>query len=217
MPSQTCQGNAQACEPDWSCKNSCHKVYGIPKYSLSNLRKSSSVNTVPVGFFFSVFSGGWSLDFLPLFWARTFRQYRNGKKQQSLLSRPSNKTVIFKLTCSIPAVLQEPCCLPECFQRKVRGKPLMLTKAGHWDSSRHQLVIWSQMWKLFPSNCHRDKNIDFIAELSETMTFFFIPSLHDTNQKTNTLVDSPLHFLIHCHLLSQFPAWETLAYTSLFM
>lgn len=65
--------------------------------------------------------------------------------------------------------------------------------------------------------CHRDKNIDFIAELSETMTFFFIPSLHDTNPKTNTLVESPLHFLIHCHLLSQSPAWETLAYTSLFM
>lgn len=159
----------------WSCKNRCHDVYGIPKYSLSNLRKSSSVNTVLSGFFFSVFSGGWSLDFLPLFWARTFRQYKDGKTSSHCYPDQTTKQWFFKLTCSIPAVLQEPCYFPECLQSKVRGKPLTLTKAGHWDNSRYQLVIWSQIWKLFSSNCHRDKNTHFNSELSETMAFFLSP------------------------------------------
>lgn len=120
--------------------------------------------------------------------SKNLQTIQKWKKNQSLLSRPNQKTVIFKLTYSIPAVLQEPCYLPECLQRKVRGKPLMLIKAGHWDNSRYQLVIWSQTWNLFPSNCHRDKH-----------------------QKNNKLVEFPLHLLIHCHLLSQSPAWETLA------
>lgn len=81
--------------------------------------------------------------------SKNLQTIQRWKKQQSLLSRPNHKTVIFKLTCSIPAVLQEPCYFPECLQRKVRGKPLMLTKAGHWDNSRYQLIIWSQIWKLF--------------------------------------------------------------------
>lgn len=107
--------------------------------------------------------------------SKNLQTIQRWKKQQSLLSRPNHKTVIFKLTCSIPAVLQEPCYFPECLQRKVRGKPLMLTKAGHWDNSRYQLTIWSQIWKLFSSNCHRDKNTDFNSKLSETMAFFLSP------------------------------------------
>lgn len=107
--------------------------------------------------------------------SKNLQTIQRWKKQQSLLSRPNHKTVIFKLTCSTPAVLQEPSYFPECFQRKVRGKPLMLTKAGHWDNSRYQLVTWSQIWQLFPSNCHREMNIDFNSELSETMTFFLSP------------------------------------------
>lgn len=60
-----------------SCRSPFHTIYSVPKYSLSNLRKSSSVKTVPSGFFFAFFSGGRSLDFLPLFWVRIFK--RKGK------------------------------------------------------------------------------------------------------------------------------------------
>lgn len=133
--------------------------------------------------------------------SKNLQTIQKWKKQQLLLFTPTHKTGIFKLTCSTPAVLQEPCYFPECLQRKVRGKPLMLTEAGHWDNSRYQLVIGSQIWKLFSSNCHRDKNMDVNTELSETITFFFIPSLQDTNQKTNKLVEFPQHFLIHSYLL----------------
>lgn len=81
---QTCWGSGQSCvlstqlQMERSCKSSFHAVYGIPKYSLSNLRKSSSVKTVPSGFFFSFFSAGLSFDFLPLFCVRTFG--KNKKK-----------------------------------------------------------------------------------------------------------------------------------------
>lgn len=64
----------------WCCRSPFHTVYSVPKYSLSNLRKSSSVKTVPSGFFFAFFSGGRSLDFLPLFWVRIFRW--KGKKSR---------------------------------------------------------------------------------------------------------------------------------------
>lgn len=59
---------------DRSWRSPFHAVYSVPKYSLSNLRKSSSVKTVPSGFFFAFFSGGRSLDFLPLFWVRIFKR-----------------------------------------------------------------------------------------------------------------------------------------------
>lgn len=77
VSSQTHRGSGLSCVlsaqlwKDWSCESPFHIVYSVPKYSLSNLRKSSSVNTVPSGFFFAFFSGGRSLDFLPLFWVRT--------------------------------------------------------------------------------------------------------------------------------------------------
>lgn len=77
--------------------------------------------------------------------SKNLQTIQKWKKQQLLLFTPTHKTGIFKLTCSTPAVLQEPCYFPECLQRKVRGKPLMLTEAGHWDNSRYQLVIGSQI------------------------------------------------------------------------
>lgn len=108
----------------WSCKNRCHYVYGIPKYSLSNLRKSSSVNTVLSGCFFSVFSGGWSLDFLPLFWARTFRQYKDGKNSSHCYPDQTTKQWFSSLPAASPLFYKN----PAIFQSASKVK----WEANHW-------------------------------------------------------------------------------------
>lgn len=94
--SQICWGSDQSCflstqlQMDRSCKSPFHAVHGIPKYSLSNLRKSSSVKTVPSGFFFSFFSAGRSFDFLPLFCVRTFG--KNKKKNNTVIQTKSHNS-----------------------------------------------------------------------------------------------------------------------------
>lgn len=55
----------------------------------------------------------------------------------------------------------------------------MLTKGGHWDNSKYQPTIWSQIQKLLSGNCPRDRHTDFNSDISETVTFFYPVSPQD--------------------------------------
>lgn len=97
------------------------------------------------------------------------------------------------------AHLQHPCCststllYPGMPPNRSEGQSPMLTEAGHWDNSKYQLSIWSQIWKLLSGKCHRDRNTDFDSDLSETMIRFYPVSPRD-NLKTQQVGVIPSAF-----------------------
>lgn len=154
---------------DWSCKSSFHAVYGIPKYSLSNLRKSSSVKTVPSGFFFSFFSTGRSFDFLPLFCVRTFRK---NKKKNNIHCHLDQITKHFLSSLTTPllfaSTLLHSGMPPERCERQTLSYPKQVTGTA----ASTQVVFRAKKGSYFLITLIETAILILTQTFSETVAFF---------------------------------------------
>lgn len=138
-----------------------------------------------------------------LLWRLIFR-FPASVLSKNLQTIKKEKTIVIVIqtkpqTGDFQAHLRHPCysagtlLYPGMPPKKSERQSPMLTKAGHWDHSKYQPTIWSQIRNLLPGNCHRDRNTDFNSDISKSVTFFYPVSPQD-NLKTQQVVGIPSAF-----------------------